>query len=98
MQLRFALTLAALAALAVADCKNDSVSPLQQAGIAKCPTGTEILTVTPLPLTAVKGWVPLGNLNPVAHTFPTDHQCLYYVDPSSPQASLSIPLRAPATG
>jgi hypothetical protein len=73
---------------------SDYTSPLEKAGIAKCPTGTAILTVSPIALTSITGWVPLGNLNPPAHTFPTDHQYLYYS--IGTPVTAPIPLVAPA--
>jgi len=56
-------------------CGNDSTSPPGN-NLPKC--GTALFNISPLPLANITGWVPLGNLNPVAHTFPTDHQYLYY--------------------
>ncbi|HEY9226075.1 MAG TPA: hypothetical protein VIP11_05475, partial [Gemmatimonadaceae bacterium] len=41
------------------------------------PQGTAIFSTPPIALANVAGWVPLGNLNPPGHTFPTDHQYLY---------------------
>lgn len=52
-----------------------------RAGAKACAAGTAILKRSPIPLASITGWVPLGNLNPVAHTFPTDHQYLYYAAP-----------------
>jgi hypothetical protein len=59
-----------------AACDNGATSP-PGAIIPKC-TGAAFFNVPPIPLTNVTGWVPLGNLNPVSHVFPTDHQYLYY--------------------
>jgi hypothetical protein len=42
-----------------------------------CGTKTALLTVTPIPLSSMNGWVPLGQLSPSGHTFPVDHQYLY---------------------
>ena len=53
-------------------------------GTASCPAGNAIFTTTPLPLSNVIGWVPLGAMEPPGHAFPTDHQYLYYVSPSNP--------------
>jgi hypothetical protein len=39
---------------------------------------TGSLTVSPLDTIAISGFVPLGNLNPPGHTFPTDHMYMYY--------------------
>ena len=42
-----------------------------------CGTNKSLMTVTPIPLSTIVGWVPLGTLAPSGHTFPTDHQYLY---------------------
>lgn len=42
-----------------------------------CPGGNEIFTVSPLDPADFTGLVPLGNLNPPGHTFPTDHLYFY---------------------
>lgn len=53
--------------------------------------GTAIFTTSPLPLNNVIGWVPLGAMEPPGHTFPTDHQYLYFANPSSPgNATLNV--------
>lgn len=39
--------------------------------------GDSILTHSPLKFDSIAGFVPLGNLNPPGHTFPTDHSYLY---------------------
>jgi hypothetical protein len=53
-------------------------------GTAECQAGNAAFNTTPLSLGNVIGWVPLGAMEPPGHTFPTDHQYLYYVNPSSP--------------
>ncbi|MBI2770950.1 MAG: hypothetical protein HYX47_15100 [Burkholderiales bacterium] len=66
-------------------------------GLAACPAGNEIFSVPPVALEQVRGWEPLGHMNPSAHTFPTDHQYLYttaFGQPNNPQ--LSIPVVAPS--
>lgn len=42
-----------------------------------CGTSKALLTVPPIPLAVIHGWVPLGQLSPSGHTFPVDHQYLY---------------------
>ena len=42
-----------------------------------CGTSTALLSVPPIPLSVIKGWVPLGQMSPSGHTFPVDHQYLY---------------------
>jgi hypothetical protein len=53
-------------------------------GTASCQAGNAVFTTSPLPLSSVIGWVPLGSMEPPGHTFPTDHQYLYYANPGSP--------------
>src|SRR5580692_12513966 len=38
---------------------------------------TALFSVTPIPLSSMTGWVPLGQMSPSGHTFPVDHQYLY---------------------
>src|SRR5689334_12809943 len=70
---------------------DKTVAPLSRSGIANC-GGMSLLSTPPLPLANVTGWVPLGNLNPVAHTFPTDQQYLYY----TLGGATSLPVVAPS--
>lgn len=63
--------------------------------VASCPQGTALLTVSPLQLGDIGGWVPLGNLNPPAHTFPTDHQYLYLSTFTTPSQQRPVDLVAP---
>ena len=53
-------------------------------GTAECQAGNGVFTTSPLSLSNVIGWVPLGAIEPPGHTFPTDHQYLYYANPGSP--------------
>lgn len=46
-------------------------------------------------LDEVIGWVPLGNLAPPAHVFPSNHQGLYVADPRSPILGPPRTVRAP---
>jgi hypothetical protein len=56
-------------------------TPLQNGRIplnsVSCGTKTALLSVTPIPLSSMNGWVPLGQMSPSGHTFPVDHQYLY---------------------
>ena len=47
-----------------------------QGGLADCDS-MSIFTASPLDIDNIRGIVPLGNLNPPSHTFPTDHIYLY---------------------
>lgn len=66
-----------------------------ETSIASCPQGTALLTVSPVQPTDIGGWVPLGNLNPPGHTFPTDHQYLYLSTFSTPSAQRPVGLVSP---
>jgi hypothetical protein len=46
-------------------------------------------------ISSISGWVPLGNLNPPAHTLPTDHQYIYLADPAHTTTPPSVPVVAP---
>ena len=50
----------------------------------------------PVALADFFGWVPLGNMGPPAHTFPTDHQYIYVNDPSSPAPRREVNIVAPS--
>ena len=56
-----------------------------------CGTSTALLTVPPIPLSVIKGWVPLGQMSPSGHTFPVDHQYLYINDITYVHASTTTP-------
>jgi hypothetical protein len=73
-----ATALAGIAAAALPACKNggDSTGPTAPSGVAAC-SGTQVLTVSPVVLGVLQAIVPLGNLNPSGHVFPTDHVYLY---------------------
>ena len=66
-----------------------------------CTTGSPLLTMSPIDLAQVTGVVPLGNLNPPGHTFPTPHLYFYLkrTNPADPLdfsfPSVSAPLYAP---
>jgi hypothetical protein len=88
-----ATTLLLVAAAACAGGSStgaDADSP----ALERCPTGTALLTTPPVDPDQLTGWVPLGNLNPPGHTFPTNHQYLYFTNPGSPTAK-TVQLVAP---
>ncbi len=58
--------------------------------LASCGSNTQLFSVIPLDRTKITGWVPLGNLNPPAHNFPTDHQYIY-LTPSGTTTPLLAP-------
>lgn len=82
-----------------AACHSDgSTAPTSTvpANLASCGSGTALFTVFPVPTEAISGWVPLGAMNPPAHTFPTDHQYIYLKSGTGPVA-LSAPGRITIT-
>jgi len=64
-------------------------------GTASCPAGNAIFTTPPIALSSVIGWVPLGAMEPTGHTFPTDHQGLYFASPIT-NAPASVQVVAPS--
>ncbi|RFC41595.1 MAG: hypothetical protein DUW69_002595, partial [Verrucomicrobia bacterium] len=60
-----------------------------------CGSTKAVLNTIPLASSAISGWVPLGNLNPPAHTFPTDHQYIYLAGFGTNAAVAEIPLLSP---
>ena len=80
----------------LAACGGDRVTGSSDVrSLASCAPGTAILTVPPIALTDVGGWVPLGAMNPPGHTFPTDHQYLYLSTFTTPLAQRPVDLVAP---
>ena len=95
------------AALSGAACASDGatgtsnasgVTPNTRApaGSVTCGTAKAIFTRSPVALTDFFGWVPLGNMGPPAHTFPTDHQYIYVNDPSSQGPRRDVNIVAPS--
>jgi hypothetical protein len=67
---------------------------------ANFPAGQLVLTHSVVDPTAILWITPLGNLNPPAHTLPTDHIYFYIADPDLGQspASRRTPFYAPGSG
>lgn len=85
--------LAALAALTVA-CSQRVTSP----SATPIPTGGPLVfRASPIDEAEIKFIVPLGNLNPPGHTFPSDHIYFYNRIPNTP-ATAPIPVYAPGDG
>lgn len=59
-----------------------------------CPAGA-FLSVSPVDVAAIRTIVPLGNLNPPGHTFPTGHMYFYLVIPPGELAPIIATLHAP---
>lgn len=53
------------------------------------------MSVVPVPMADLLGWVPLGNMSPPGHLFPTDHQYLYVNEPSNPASVRQVQVLAP---
>ncbi len=65
-------------------------------GLASCGTGNALFSVPPMALNQIVGWEPLGHMGPPGHTFPTDHQYLYFIDPNLHLPAPALPVFAPA--
>ena len=63
--------------------------------LGSCGSETAVFTVMPVDPADLYGWVPLGQMGPPAHTFPTDHQYLYVNNPTTPSVSPSVPVKSP---
>lgn len=53
------------------------------------------MSVSPVPMNDILGWVPLGNMSPPGHLFPTDHQYVYVNDPGNAASVRQVTLSAP---
>jgi hypothetical protein len=103
--LSFSLSITGVALILAAACGvpadgNGSIGPTNPntrtpSGGASCGTSKAIFNVPPVALADFFGWVPLGNLNPPGHTFPTDHQYIYVNSPSSQAPRREVTLFAP---
>ena len=62
--------------------------------LATCAQGTALLTVSPIAVSEIGGWVPLGAVAPPGHTFPTDHQYIYLATFLTPSAQRPVDLVA----
>ena len=93
----FVVTLSAMIAFgAAAACSSAAVdAPFDAApaDVAACGTSRSLFTASPVAPSNIMGWVPLGALNPPAHTFPTDHQYVYITNFGTSGAT--APLYAP---
>jgi hypothetical protein len=101
-----ALTIAAATVLLVAcgsdgngtTSPNGNVLPDTRAplGAVSCGATKAVFTQPPVALSDIIGWVPLGNMGPPGHTFPTDHQYLYVSDPNTQVGRREVNIVAPA--
>lgn len=72
---------------------TDSTNPVDTNSVV---TDT-LLTVSPLPIDSVTAFVPLGNLNPSGHVFPTDHCYMYLPSDFGAPASHIVTFYCPGT-
>src|SRR4051794_32714151 len=70
---------------------NNPITP----ALASCGSSTTLFSVSPVPDADLLGWVPLGQLAPPGHLFPTDHQYLYINDPGKPSSVRQVNVVAP---
>lgn len=61
----------------------DNGSPDSTASLSSCGSNYSFFTASPLSSSDFAGLVPLGNLNPSGHVFPTDHIYFYLTNPSA---------------
>ena len=67
----------------------------QQSGIPSCNDKKELFTVSHIPISELQNIVPLGNLNPSGHTFPTNHLYFHLKGFSGDESSSNAPVVAP---
>ncbi len=79
----------------VSGSKPDSGDGSATKGVKACASGTAIFTVSPIALSRIDGWIPLGQVGPPAHTFPTDHQYVSFVNPDITKLSEPADVVAP---
>lgn len=58
--------------------------------LPSCPDGKELFNTFPVKEGDYTGIIPLGNLNPAGHTFPTDHIYVEIHDPQRPAAVIKV--------
>lgn len=74
-------TLVAALAYGLTACEKSPTGPDLQGLATTCGSATQ-LTTSPVPLASIQFLIPLGNLNPPAHTAPTDH-IYFWMAPAS---------------
>ncbi len=82
--------------LAVA-CGSEGIGgPPSPSGLARC-APVPFLTVSPIDISQIYEFTPLGNLNPTGHVFPSDHM-YFYTRAAGAGLRESVPLRFPGNG
>ena len=89
-------TTAVVLALVGLFCGGCSVGSSSSPTSPSEPAGPPAFTVAPIEPSALQYIVPIGNMGPWAHTFPTDHAYLYHHLGSG--TFTPIPVLAPAAG
>jgi hypothetical protein len=70
--------------------KSSSTSPSTTANSASSfPAGSLVLRASPIDQNAIRWITPLGNLNPPAHTTPTDHIYFYFAAPDAGESPVA---------
>lgn len=77
----------------IGQAKSDRRSIIS--GIPPCDDKKEFFTVSHIPISELQNIVPLGNLNPSGHTFPTNHLYFHLKAFTGYQRELSAPAVAP---
>jgi hypothetical protein len=88
-----AIAVAAILLTACGGSSGDGTDPTPLdpvAALASCGTRTALFTVSPIALSEVHGWVPLGNISPPLHTFPTAHQYLFHTLAGTPLHTVPV--------
>lgn len=73
--------------------QQDKSSVMENKALASfpaCPKGKELFTTFPVKEGDYTSIIPLGNLNPSGHTFPTDHIYVEVFDPQNPGAMKTV--------
>jgi hypothetical protein len=70
-------------------------NPNPVATLASCGTSNALFSVSPVAEADILGWVPLGNLGPPGHLFPTDHQYVYINNPNDLSTVRQVKLVSP---
>lgn len=63
---------------------GQDVNPITLSLLPGCGSNNHLFSVSPVIDSDLKGLVPLGNLNPSSHTFPTDHLYFYLTEAQTP--------------
>lgn len=88
------------AAVAACGSKSSPAAPSPTDSIPAAPPGTLVFRTSPIDQSAIRWITPLGNLNPPAHSIPTDHIYFYFADPDAAESPTvrRAEFRAPGAG